>query len=187
MLVDGSDSIHRSDFILVKNFMKKLVGKLTIGPDSVQVGVVQFCTSPQNIRQEFYLNDYNNADDIMKRIDSITQIKQGNSIADGLEFSKQSFLPEHGSRRDKGVRQVLLLFTDGDTEEENAPDVANQLRAMKIHIDVIGVGRIDTDQLYQIQGKGEKPIILKTFEELPNHLEEVVNRVCDEQEDEPDG
>lgn len=186
MLVDGSDSIHRSDFILVKNFMKKLVEKLKIGPDLVQVGVVQFCTS-RDIRQEFYLNDYNNADDIVKKIDSITQIKQGNSIADGLEFSKASFLPKHGSRRDKGVRQVLLLFTDGDTDETNAPDVADELRAMKIHIDVIGVGRIDSDQLYKIQGTGERPIILKTYEELPNHLEEVVNRVCDEPEDEPDG
>ncbi|XP_041962560.1 collagen alpha-6(VI) chain-like isoform X2 [Alosa sapidissima] len=181
MLIDGSDSIDNQNFTLMKNFMKDLVESLRIGPNFTQVGVVQFCRKEEDIRTEFHLNTYNNANDIRENIGSITQIKEGNSIAAGLDFvRKYSFLPEHGGR--KGVPQVLLLLTDGVTDEKNAPEIADKLRMMKINIEVIGVGRIDSDQLHKIQANGRKPLTLSSFTELHRHLGEVLKILCEKKQ-----
>ncbi|KAL2084689.1 hypothetical protein ACEWY4_020207 [Coilia grayii] len=176
ILMDGSNSIKSEDFTIMKNFMMELVKSVRIGPDFVQVAVVQFCSKPEDIRQEFYLNTSKNSEDIIRRIGAIEQIDQGNSIAAGLNFSKASFLPKHGSRINKGVRQVLLLLTDGEEKEKDAPRVADELRDKKIEIFVIGIGRIQTDYLYEIGHR--EPFILDSFGALPGIQAELVNLMC---------
>ena len=172
--MDGSNSIHHSNFTLMKKFMMDVVNSFRVGPSHLQVGVVQFCSKPEDIRQEFYLNTYTNTEDILNKIHEIQQIDQGNSIAAGLNFSKASFLPEHGGRRGK---KVLLLFTDGESKEENAPAVADELRAMGIEIFVIGIGRIDTDNLYKIGHR--EPFIINEFSKLNLLLAKLVyNMPC---------
>ena len=74
-LVDSSGSIGPTNFETMKTFMKNLVGKIQIGADRSQVGVVQF--SDYN-REEFQLNKYSTHEEIYAAIDRMSPININN-------------------------------------------------------------------------------------------------------------
>ncbi|XP_062394257.1 collagen alpha-6(VI) chain-like isoform X2 [Sardina pilchardus] len=181
MLVDGSESIATSHFSIMKKFMTDMVKSFNISSSFLQVGVAQFSTHQQ---KEFYLNEYETGTDIIKAIDGIKQLKEGTKIVPGLNFTREFFKTEHGSRRSMGVRQTLLLITDGETEED-VETATYDLRADKIDVFVIGVGRVQTDQLLKIAGSKDRFFPIDAYEELTKILTTLVGTFCPPS-DEPD-
>ena len=179
MLVDGSESIASSNFSLMKIFMTDMVKTFNISQSFLQVGVAQFSTHQQ---KEFYLNEYENRAKIISAIEGIKQLREGTKIVPALKFIQEFFKTEHGSRRDMGVHQTLLLITDGETEED-VEAVADDLRNSKIDVFVIGVGRLQTDQLLKIAGSKDRFLPINAYEELTKTLKRVVGTVCSRSDD----
>jgi collagen type VI alpha len=51
--IDASESISPKDFKKMKEFMERMVNQSNIGPDEIQIGLLQFSSTPQ---EEFRLN-----------------------------------------------------------------------------------------------------------------------------------
>ncbi|XP_041962562.1 collagen alpha-6(VI) chain-like isoform X1 [Alosa sapidissima] len=179
MLVDGSESIADSHFSIMKKFMMDMVKSFNISSSFLQVGVAQFSTYQQ---KEFYLNEYENGTAVIRAIDGIKQLREGMKIVPGLKFIQEFFKTEHGSRRSMGVRQTLLLITDGETDED-VEAATDDLRADKIDVFVIGVGRVQTDQLLKIAGSQDRYFPIKAYEELTKMLPTLVGTFCPRSDD----
>ncbi|KAL2084691.1 hypothetical protein ACEWY4_020209 [Coilia grayii] len=182
MLVDGSESITSSNFSLTKNFMADIVRSFSKTKGFLQVGVAQFSTHQQ---KEFYLNEHEDWKGIIEAIDRIKQLREGTKIVPALKFVKKFFQVQHGSRREMDVRQILLLITDGETENEDVEAAANDLRDSEIDVFVIGVGRVQTDQLLKIAGSKHRFLPLNAYEELKNMLRRLVDTFCPSDEPPP--
>ncbi|XP_068429109.1 collagen alpha-3(VI) chain-like [Clinocottus analis] len=106
----------------VREFIKRFVDIMPIGPDQVQVGVAQFSNIP---RLEMDLNSHGSKEELISALGSIKP-RPGQTINIGaaLDFVRTKMVrPEKGSRIQQGVPQVLLLMTSkrsSDSVEEPA-------------------------------------------------------------------
>lgn len=176
MLTDSSGSIHPSDFLRMKEFMKNLVSSFDIKPDAVQVALAQFSHEP---RKEFYLNEVSGEEDAKKRIDGIVQIHSTTNIGQALDFTrKEYFQASRGSRKEKGVSQNLILITDG-ASTDSVTAAAEALRAMDVELFVIGVGYVQRDQLIEIAGSESRVFPVHDFGVLNQIKTTLIQTVCD--------
>lgn len=106
----------------MRDFIKRFVDTMPIGPDEVQVGVAQFGTAP---RLELDLNTHSSKESISAALDAI-KARPGQSVNIGaaLDFVRMNMIrPEKGSRLQQGVPQLLMVVTNkksGDSVEEPA-------------------------------------------------------------------
>lgn len=104
----------------VRDFIKRFVDTMPIGPDEVQVGVAQFGAAP---RLEMDLNTHSTRESIIAALDAI-KAKPGQAVNIGaaLDFVRENMIrPEKGSRQ--GVPQLLMVVTNkksADSVEEPA-------------------------------------------------------------------
>ncbi|XP_051938846.1 collagen alpha-3(VI) chain isoform X2 [Hippocampus zosterae] len=110
----------------VREFIRRFVETMPIGPDSVQVGLAQFSNVP---RLEIDLNSYGTRDELMAALGRIKP-RQGQAVNIGaaLDFVRTDMLrPDKGSRRQQGVPQLLLLMTT----KKSTDDVIGPARALQ--------------------------------------------------------
>ncbi|KAL5012630.1 hypothetical protein ScPMuIL_011181 [Solemya velum] len=135
-VVDESGSVGYRNFRLQLDFIKDMVSSFIIGPDNTQVSVVTFNAMPYN---EFFLNEYDNTDDILGAIDTIRYSWGGTAIHEGLDFVLlNTLLPENGARPD--VPKVVVVFTDGYSDFDAANAAAIGLRSLGVIVIAVGVG-----------------------------------------------
>ena len=82
-LLDTSSSVGSEEFAKVRDFVKAFVQNFDIGPDSVNIGVTTFETTPQS---EFWLNDYTNKTALLEAIDQIRYSGGFTFTAEALQF-----------------------------------------------------------------------------------------------------
>uniref|UniRef100_A0A3Q2Q4S1 Collagen, type VI, alpha 3 n=1 Tax=Fundulus heteroclitus TaxID=8078 RepID=A0A3Q2Q4S1_FUNHE len=120
-LVDGSNYLGSSNLPFVKDFMINIVNQLNIGPDQVQIGLVQFAERP---RIEFYLNTYTNKKDIVDKISQLT-LTGGAVLNTGAAMNyalNNMFQPAAGSRKPLKAEQVLVLITGGTPQDDTSAE-----------------------------------------------------------------
>lgn len=106
----------------VREFIKRFVDAMTIGPNEVQIGVAQFGAVP---RLEMDLNTHSTKDGIIAALGAIKpRPGQTVNIGAALDFVRTNMLrPEKGSRIQQGIPQLLLVLTSkksSDSVEEPA-------------------------------------------------------------------
>lgn len=115
-LVDGSNYIG-GNFPYVRDFLINVINQLDVRPDRVRIGLLQFAERTQ---VEFYLNTYNNRDDVVNKISQLSLL--GGSVLNtgtAMDFAvRNMFRPAYGSRRGEGVQQVLVVITGGPAQDE---------------------------------------------------------------------
>ncbi|XP_077583777.1 collagen alpha-3(VI) chain isoform X2 [Stigmatopora nigra] len=110
----------------IREFIRRFVNIMPIGPGGVQVGVAQFSNSP---RVEIDLNSYGTRDELMAALGRIKP-RPGQTINIGaaLDFVRTEMIrPEKGSRLRQGVPQLILLMTT----KKSADDVRGPARALQ--------------------------------------------------------
>ncbi|XP_029399663.1 collagen alpha-5(VI) chain isoform X2 [Mus pahari] len=171
-LVDSSGSIGPTNFETMKTFMKNLVGKIQIGADRSQVGVVQF--SDYN-REEFQLNKYSTHKEIYAAIDRMSPINQNTLTGGALTFVNEYFDLSKGGRPQ--VRKFLILLTDGKAHDEvGGPAMA--LRSKSVTIFSVGVYGANRTQLEEISGDGSLVFHVENFDHLKDIESKLIFRVC---------
>uniref|UniRef100_A0AAY4A7Z5 VWFA domain-containing protein n=1 Tax=Denticeps clupeoides TaxID=299321 RepID=A0AAY4A7Z5_9TELE len=181
MLIDGSESISAQNFEIMKQFMNDLVGSFTISHQLVQVGVAQFSSNPQ---KEFFLNEYGSEAEVKRRIYDVRQMREGTFIGKALNYVRIFFEAANGSRKQQGVSQNLVVITDGESQDDVLA-AAEMLRAMKIEIFVIGIGKIKPLELIEIAGAKERFFTVRDFSSLDKIKSTVVETICDVPQDQP--
>ncbi|XP_078108114.1 collagen alpha-6(VI) chain-like [Sander vitreus] len=171
-LVDGSESISKSDFIKMKEFMKAVMRNPAIEENKVHVGLMQFSTDN---RLEFPLNRYYNRDEILKAIDDMKQLDQGTLTGKALTEVSQYFDKTNGGRPD--ISQRLIVITDGEAKDE-VIGPAEALRKKGVVVYAIGVVDANTTQLVDISGSTDRVYSEKNFDALKDLESKVALELC---------
>ncbi|KAM7337042.1 hypothetical protein ACRRTK_003161 [Alexandromys fortis] len=173
-LMDGSNSIHPNDFQKMKEFLASVVQDFDVSLNRVRIGVAQFSDS---YRSEFLLGAFTGEKEISSQIESIQQIFGYTRIGDALRKVRHYFRPDTGSRINAGTPQVLLVLTDGRSQDEVA-QAAEELRHKGVDIYSVGIGDVDDQQLIQITGTAEKKLTVHNFDELRKVKKRIVRNIC---------
>ncbi|XP_057624395.1 collagen alpha-6(VI) chain [Chionomys nivalis] len=173
-LMDGSNSIHPNDFQKMKEFLASVVQDFDVSLNRVRIGVAQFSDS---YRSEFLLGAFTGEKEVSSQIESIQQIFGYTRIGDALRKVRHYFRPDTGSRINAGTPQVLLVLTDGRSQDEVA-QAAEELRHKGVDIYSVGIGDVDDQQLIQITGTAEKKLTVHNFDELRKVKKRIVRNIC---------
>uniref|UniRef100_A0A8D2LUG7 VWFA domain-containing protein n=1 Tax=Varanus komodoensis TaxID=61221 RepID=A0A8D2LUG7_VARKO len=163
-LVESSHNIGPENFVKMKNFMSELVIKSDIGPDHVQVGVVQF--SHRN-KEEFQLNQYSTKSDIIDAIGRMSLMGQNTLTGAALQSVSGYFKLAKGAR--PYVKKVLILITDGKAQDE-VKKSAKALRDESVIIYSVGMFNANKTQLAEISGKPEMVFYVEDFDVLKENI-----------------
>ncbi|XP_048455106.1 collagen alpha-3(VI) chain-like isoform X2 [Rhincodon typus] len=116
-LIDGSRNLGRGEFQFIRSFIANFIEDLNIGPDAIQVGMVQYSKTPSTV---FYLNTYTTKTEVLKAVKNIRQ-KGGNEANTGMALQflvDNHFIPSAGSRADEEVPQVMVLLTSRQSSDD---------------------------------------------------------------------
>uniref|UniRef100_A0A8C8ZP62 Collagen type VI alpha 6 chain n=1 Tax=Prolemur simus TaxID=1328070 RepID=A0A8C8ZP62_PROSS len=173
-LMDGSNSIHPSDFKKMKAFLASVVQDFDVSLNRVRIGAAQFSHTYQ---PEFPLGTFTGEKEISFQIENIQQIFGYTHIGAALQQVGHYFQPDMGSRINTGTPQVLLVLTDGQSQDEVA-QAAEALRHKGIDIYSVGIGDVDDQQLIQITGTADKKLTVDNFDELKKVKKRIVRHIC---------
>ncbi|KAL6081555.1 hypothetical protein STEG23_000576, partial [Scotinomys teguina] len=158
-LVDSSTSIGPQNFQKVKNFLHSVVLGLDIGNDQVQVGLVQY---NDNIHPAFQLKQSSLKSLVLEWIQNLSYSTGGTNTGSALEFIRTNYLTEMGGSRAKdGVPQIVILVTDGESNDE-VQDAADQLKRDGVFVYVVGINVQDVQELQKIASEPFEKFLFNT-------------------------
>ena len=173
-LLDGSSSIQQEDFKKMKAFLASLVQDFDVSINRVRVGAAQFSDS---YRPEFLLGRFAGKKELSFQIEHIDQLFGNTHIGAALHNVGHYFQPHMGSRINAGTPQVLLVLTDGQSQDDVA-QAAEDLRHKGIDIYTVGIGKVDDQQLIQITGTASKKLTVQNFDELRKVKKRIIRNIC---------
>ncbi|XP_066547409.1 collagen alpha-6(VI) chain isoform X2 [Amia ocellicauda] len=171
-LIDSSGSIEAEDFSKMKNFMESMIERSDIGSDRVQVGVLQFSSTPI---EEFPLDRFDDKAGIKQAINDMQQTGGGTNTGAALTFSSPYFDSPRGGR--SHVKQFLIVITDGEAQDEVAKP-AKALRDKGIIIYTIGVLNANNTQLVEISGSQDRVFPAENFDGLKFLEKRILFQIC---------
>ncbi|KAM4735746.1 collagen alpha-1(XIV) chain [Anableps anableps] len=179
ILVDGSWSIGRINFRLVRMFLENLVNAFDIGIDKTRLALAQYSGDP---RIEWHLNTYSTKDAVIDAVKNLPY-KGGNTLTGlALNFiSDYCFKPESGSR--VGVPKIGILITDGKSQDDVVPP-AESLRKAGVELFAIGVKNADENELRSIASEPHHTHVYNVadFNIMSSIVEGLTKIVCEQVE-----
>ncbi|XP_067305122.1 collagen alpha-1(XIV) chain isoform X5 [Pseudorasbora parva] len=175
ILVDGSWSIGRINFRLVRMFLENLVNAFDVGIDKTRIGLAQYSGDP---RIEWHLNGFSTKDAVLDAVKNLPY-KGGNTLT-GLALTyilENSFKPESGARTD--VPKIGILITDGKSQDDVMPP-AQTLRSAGVELFAIGVKNADENELMAIASEPEDTHIYNVadFSIMSTIVDGLTRKVC---------
>ncbi|XP_069566387.1 collagen alpha-1(XIV) chain-like isoform X2 [Brachyistius frenatus] len=176
ILVDGSWSIGRINFRLVRTFLENLVRAFSVEFDRTRIGLAQYSGDP---RIEWHLNAHTTKQAVIDAVKNLPY-KGGNTLT-GLALTfilENSFKPESGSR--PGVPKIGILITDGKSQDDVIPP-AQSLKDAGIELFAIGVKNADENELKAIASPPEQTHVYNVadFSVMSDIVEGLTKTVCD--------
>ncbi|XP_069549336.1 collagen alpha-1(XIV) chain [Brachyistius frenatus] len=179
ILVDGSWSIGRINFRLVRMFLENLVNAFDVGIDKTRIGLAQYSGDP---RIEWHLNAFSTKDTVIDAVKNLPY-KGGNTLT-GLALTyilENCFKPESGSR--VGVPKIGILITDGKSQDDVIPP-AESLRNAGVELFAIGVKNADENELRSIASEPDDTHVYNVadFNIMSSIVEGLTRTVCEQVE-----
>ncbi|XP_053511208.1 collagen alpha-3(VI) chain isoform X5 [Artibeus jamaicensis] len=116
-LVDGSAALPTANFNAIRDFIARVIQKLEIGPDLVQVSVAQYADT---VNPEFYFNTHTSKREVISAVRKMRPL--GGSVlytGSALDFVRNSlFTTRAGHRAAEGVPKLLVLITGGKSLDD---------------------------------------------------------------------
>uniref|UniRef100_A0A672RGH6 Collagen type XII alpha 1 chain n=1 Tax=Sinocyclocheilus grahami TaxID=75366 RepID=A0A672RGH6_SINGR len=134
LLVDGSYSIGLANFAKVRAFLEVLVNSFDIGPNKVQISLVQYSRDPHT---EFALNKHDDNAAVLNAVRTFPYRGGSTNTGKAMTYVREKiFIPARGAR--DNVPRVMVLITDGKSSDSfKIP--ANKLREADVEIFAVGV------------------------------------------------
>uniref|UniRef100_A0A672ZC18 Collagen, type XIV, alpha 1a n=1 Tax=Sphaeramia orbicularis TaxID=375764 RepID=A0A672ZC18_9TELE len=179
ILVDGSWSIGRLNFRLVRMFLENLVDAFDVGIDKTRIGLAQYSGDP---RIEWHLNAFTTKDAVIDAVKNLPY-KGGNTLT-GLALTyilENCFKPESGSR--VGVPKIGILITDGKSQDDVIPP-AESLRDAGVELFAIGVKNADENELRSIASEPDEGHVYNVadFNVMSSIVTGLTRTVCEQVE-----
>ncbi|KAG7232267.1 hypothetical protein INR49_009312, partial [Caranx melampygus] len=173
-LVDSSGSISDEGYQKMKEFMKSIIRKSTIGKNQVHIGVMQYSTRQ---KMEFRLTDIYSKDRMLEAIDNMKHMKGGTLTGRAIREVSNHFDGVNGGRRNVGQR--LIIITDGKSQDV-VSGPATALRGKNVMIYAIGVDEADTTQLRELSGSADMVFYVGRFDSLETLESKLILKICQE-------
>ncbi|KAE8580583.1 hypothetical protein XENTR_v10024478 [Xenopus tropicalis] len=164
-LVDGSSNLGSSSFTAIRDFINKVVNRLEIGPESIQVALAQYA---QDVKPEFYLNSYTTKKDVAAQVKKL-KILNSTPLNTGaaLKYVQRNFFTASaGSRVGEGVPQLLVLITGGPSRDD-IRQVSHELKRGGILTFTLGSKRAVESELKEIAFDSTLAFRVDEFKALP--------------------
>ncbi|XP_016367222.1 collagen alpha-1(XII) chain-like [Sinocyclocheilus rhinocerous] len=134
LLVDGSYSIGLANFAKVRAFLEVLVKSFDIGPNKVQISLVQYSRDPHT---EFALNKHDDNAAVLNAVRTFPYRGGSTNTGKAMTYVREKiFIPARGAR--DNVPRVMVLITDGKSSD-SFKNPANKLRDADVEIFAVGV------------------------------------------------
>ncbi|KAF7649883.1 hypothetical protein LDENG_00134590 [Lucifuga dentata] len=148
----------------VREFIRRFVEIMPIGPDQVQIGVAQFSNAA---RLEMDLNTYASREEASAALGRIKpRPGQTVNIGAALDFVRTNMLrPDKGSRIQQGIPQLLLLLTSKKSSD-SVEEPAKALHRMGVLTLTAGSKSADEEELKQIAFADSVVFMLRDFRAL---------------------
>lgn len=136
-LVDSSWSMGEENFDHVRKFLYSLIQSLHhVGGDRFKFALVQYNNRPET---EFQLNTYPTTQGVLAHVKAMPYRGGGTRTGLGLEFLTRTHLTTaSGSRAVEGVAQVVVVLTDGRSQDD-ASEPAQVLHLAGVEVFAVGV------------------------------------------------
>uniref|UniRef100_A0A665VIL6 Collagen alpha-1(XII) chain n=1 Tax=Echeneis naucrates TaxID=173247 RepID=A0A665VIL6_ECHNA len=134
LLVDGSYSIGLANFAKVRAFLEVLVNTFDIGPDKVQISLVQYSRDPHT---EFHLNSHHDLAAVVKAVRSFPYRGGSTNTGRAMTYVREKIFQATRGARDN-VPRVTILITDGKSSDA-FQEPATKLRSADVEIFAVGV------------------------------------------------
>ncbi|KAM5313946.1 collagen alpha-5(VI) chain [Glossophaga mutica] len=158
----GSISEHQQESMI--NLTVHLVNKADVGRDRVQFGAIRYSDQPEVL---FYLNTYPSRSAVVENLRRRRDTGGNTYTARALKHTDTLFTEEYGSRIRQGVKQMLIIITDGKSDDRNMlNDTALKLREKGIVIFAVGVDKANQDELETMAGNKNNTIHVSDFDKL---------------------
>ncbi|XP_068179724.1 collagen alpha-1(XIV) chain-like [Antennarius striatus] len=179
ILVDGSWSIGRLNFRLVRTFLENLVNAFDVSINKTRIGLAQYSGDP---RIEWHLNTFSTKDAIIDAVKNLPY-KGGNTLT-GLALAyilEHCFKTESGSR--PGLPKIGILITDGKSQDDVIPP-AESLRNAGVELFAIGVKNADENELHSIASEPNNTHVYNVadFNIMSSIVEGLTRTVCEQVE-----
>ncbi|XP_059194900.1 collagen alpha-6(VI) chain-like [Centropristis striata] len=146
-IVDESGSIGTPNFQLVRAFLHSIVSGLEVSQSRVRVGIVMYNTRAV---AQVYLNSFTDKNELLKFIKILPYHGGGTHTGEALKYALEKvFVKEKGSRKDKGVQQVAVVITDGESQD-NVSTPAAELRRKGVTVYAVGVKDANEAELIEM-------------------------------------
>ncbi|XP_034517715.1 LOW QUALITY PROTEIN: collagen alpha-6(VI) chain [Ailuropoda melanoleuca] len=142
-VIDSSGSIDHDEYSIMKDFMVDLVKKADVGKNQVRFGALKYADDPEVL---FYLGDLGSKWEVISVLQKDQPMGGNTYTAEALGFSDHMFTEARGSRLQKGVPQVLIVITDGeshDADKLNATAKALRDKGILVLLTSVSGGSID--------------------------------------------
>lgn len=159
----------------VREFIKKFIDTMPIGPDQVQVGVAMFSTTPKS---EINLNSFSSKESLSSALARIKPKPSAEvNIGAALDFVRTNMLrPESGSRIQDQVTQLVFLLTSKKSKD-SVQQPAEALRQMGVLTLAAGSRAADEAELKQIAFDEAVVFMLKDFRMLLRNPREIISQL----------
>ncbi|XP_073710891.1 collagen alpha-3(VI) chain-like [Misgurnus anguillicaudatus] len=156
-----------------REFIRKFIATMPIGPDKVQIGVAMFGTTP---KMEINLNSFSSKESL---ISALTRIKPRPAtdvnIGAALNFIRTDmFTAGSGSRIQQGVPQLVLLVTSKKSKD-SVQQPAEELRQMGVLTLAAGFRAADEAELKQIAFDERLAFINKDSKKMFRDPKEIIS------------
>ncbi|KAM6178449.1 collagen alpha-3(VI) chain [Rhynchocyon petersi] len=171
-LIDSSDAVRSDGLAHIRDFISRIVRKLSISPNKVRIGLVQFSN---DVFPEFYLKTYRSQASVLDAIRRL-RFKGGSPLNTGraLEFvARNLFVKSAGSRIEDGVPQHLVLFLGGKSQDD-VSRISQVISSSRIKSLGLGDRNTDRAELQTITNDPRLVFTVRDFRDLPNLEDRVI-------------
>ena len=156
----------------MRNFIQKVVEKLNVGRNNDRVSVVQYGRDQE---VHFYLNTFTTKEDILNTVRGLRH-RGGRPLYTGaaLQYVRDNvFTASSGSRRQEGVRQILILLSGGRSSD----DVDTPATGLKESgVVIFGIGtRNSSTEVQKIATDPSYAQSVSEFSDLPSVQQQLVS------------
>jgi len=188
-IVDSSGSIRDTNpsdggydnWQLILKFMQNFVRNIPVASDQFRIGLIKYSDTAQNV---FYLNRYNNRNDVINAIAALDYEGYNTNTADAIsKMYNEQFTSTNGDRSD--ARNIAIVITDGESTINQGSTIPNAEEARRRGIQMFSVGITDQAKEQELRQISSQPQELNKnyymsadFVSLNEILETIVGEAC---------